>query len=711
MPEPPWYRRTFRWGQTNLSEQDPATYDLEAWRAHWRRTRVQGLIVNAGGIVAFYPSRFELHYRAQFLGSRDLFGEIVAAARQEGLAVVARMDSNRADERFYQAHPGWFTVNADGQPGMAAGRYIACLNSPYTREYLPAVLGEIIERYHPDGVTDNSWSGPGRHWICHCAYCQEKFRAEIGLELPVALAWEDPTFHGWVRWSYTCRLEIWEQNNRVTRAAGGPDCLWMGMVHGNPFTSRLAFCDLKTVADRSELLMNDQQSRAGLGFEGNSQSGALLHGLLGWDRVVAESMAMYITGPLAFRKGSAPALEAQKWMVSGFAGGISPWWHHVGAYQEDRRQFRTAEALMQWHAANEDVLNHRQPVAEVGVLWSQDNLDFYGRDQVERRVGEPWRGITLALTKARLLHLPVHAEHVGREAARYGLCLLILPDLAVLSTAQCQAVRQFVETGGSLVATGRSSLLDEDGRPRADFALGDLFGAQYTGEIVEEEAEEREANWQLGLRHTYLRLEANLSRHAILSGFEETNILPFGGVLQGVASLPGSESLATFIPSFPIYPPETSWMRQPSSDRPVIVARQHPSGGRVVYFAGDIDRCYGRYGLPDHGRLLINAIRWAIQQESPLQVTGPGYVDCRLYKQEGRLILHLVNLSGCYTPGYLEEHLPVGPLQIAIRLERGQAPQRAVRRVEGGELALIVESGTARFEIARLVDHELIVVE
>ena len=61
---PPWYRRTLRWGRTNITEIDPADYDLAWWREHWRRTRVQGVIINAGGIVAYYPSRFPLHHRA-----------------------------------------------------------------------------------------------------------------------------------------------------------------------------------------------------------------------------------------------------------------------------------------------------------------------------------------------------------------------------------------------------------------------------------------------------------------------------------------------------------------------------------------------------------------------------------------------------------------------------------------------------------------------
>ena len=72
MPEErsaPWYRRTYRWGQTNLTEIDPSRYDGEWWREQWRRTRVQGVVVNAGGIVAYYPSDYRLHRRAEFLGS------------------------------------------------------------------------------------------------------------------------------------------------------------------------------------------------------------------------------------------------------------------------------------------------------------------------------------------------------------------------------------------------------------------------------------------------------------------------------------------------------------------------------------------------------------------------------------------------------------------------------------------------------------------
>ena len=139
-------------------------------------------------------------------------------------------------------------------------------------------------------------------------------------------------------------------------------------------------------------------------------------------------------------------------MIAGFAGGIQPWWHHVGAYHEDRRMYRTAEPLMRWYKANEQYLVNRRPVAAVGLVWSQRNTDFYGRDNADELVDAPYRGFMQALVRARIPYIPVHADHIERDAGNLGV--LILPNLGAMSDAQCAAVRRFVEKGGGLIAIG-----------------------------------------------------------------------------------------------------------------------------------------------------------------------------------------------------------------------------------------------------------------
>ena len=158
---------------------------------------MQGLVINAGGIVAYFPSKFSLHYRAKFLADRDFYGEITRAAHDDGIAVLARMDSNRTTKDFYDQHPDWFVIDADGKPYPARERYITCVDSPYYEQYLQDVLREIIAWERPEGFTDNSWSGLDRNSICYCKYSQESFRKATGKDLPRQKDWNDQTYREW----------------------------------------------------------------------------------------------------------------------------------------------------------------------------------------------------------------------------------------------------------------------------------------------------------------------------------------------------------------------------------------------------------------------------------------------------------------------------------------------------------------------------------
>ncbi len=686
LKDAPWYRRTFRWGQTNITERDPARYDIAWWREYWKRTAVQGVIINAGGIVAYYPSKFPLHHRAEFLGSRDLFGELVKAAHDDGLAVFARMDSNRAAEDFFRAHPDWFARDASGNPYRAADKYVTCIFSAYYDEYIPALLTEIAERYRPEGFTDNSWSGLGRDSICYCANCARRF----GRPLPKRHDWDDTVYREWIDWNYARRLEVWDLNNRTTKAAGGPHCIWSGMNSGSVAGQARSFRDLKAICERAEILMLDHQRRSdNAGFQQNADTGKLVHGVLGWDKIAPESMAMYQAGNTSFRVSAKPAAEARMWMIEGIAGGIQPWWHHVGAFHEDRRAYRTAGPVMQWHRANTEYLVNRRPLATVGLVWSQRNTDFYGRDDAEPLVEAPYRGMMQALVRARIPYVPVHADHIGREA----LAVLILPNVAAMSDAQCAAVRRFAAAGGAVIATGATSLYTERGDARADFALADLFGAHATA------APDRRVRNE----HTYLRI-ASGERHPVLAGFDETDILPFGGTLSPLKLDAGAAVPLTYIPPFPVYPPETAWMRTEKTDIAGLVLK-----GRVAYLPADIDRRFARENLPDHGNLLANLVRWAAAGRIPLEVEGRGLLDCNLYTQPGRVIVHIVNLTSAGTwRAPIDELIPVGPLAVRVRVPKAS---RARMLVGGGGVRPVMKDGWAQVELRSVADHEVLVIE
>ena len=722
----PWYKTVTRWGQVNITEKDPPQYDIDWWRKFWKRTDTKGVIINAGGIVAYYPTRVPLHRPATFLGGRDLFGDLCRAAHEDGLAVFARMDSNRAHEEFFKVHPGWFTVDASGKPYKAGELFITCINSPYYNQHIPAIISEIAGSYRPEGFTDNSWSGLGRESICYCENCKKSFFDKTGKAIPAIKNWDDETYRQWIRWNYQRRLEIWDLNNNTSRSAGGPNCIWSGMNSGSITGQGRSFRDYKEICRRADIIMLDDQARTDAGgFQHNAQIGKLIHGLLGWDKLVPESMAMYQAGRPIFRLTTKPVAEARMWMWNGIAGGIQPWWHMVAAYHEDRRMYETPAAVLKWHKENEQFLINRIPVASVGVVWSQSNTDFYGRDNPDELVELPWRGMTQALLRARIPFVPVHVDHISRDAAQ--LSLLILPNLASMSPEQVASVRRFVDAGGSLIATGDTSLFNEWGDLLNDYALADVFGTH----IIKQPApagENAERRSVAETHHTYLRLTPELraqvdgpgndpggqkvaKRHKVLEGFNETDILPFGGTLRPLKTDAGTEVIMTFVPQFPVFPPETAWMREPKTDIPGLVLKTTARDSRIAFLPADLDRQFGRFNLPDHGNLLRNLVRWSLKDSLPMIVEGPGLIDCHLYTQPDRLILHLVNLtSSASWRQPLEELIPVGPFRIGVNLQKKNIGKNLNLLVSKQKISSRVTSGWSHFEIKSILDHEVVVI-
>ena len=170
----------------------------------------------------------------------------------------------------------------------------------------------------------------------------------------------------------------------------------------------------------------------------------------------------------------------------------------------------------------------------------------------------------------------------------------------------------------------------------------------------------------------------------MLKGFEETNIITFGGMLPEVKPVAGTTVLLTLVPEFPSFPPENSWMRVPRTEIPGLVIREQ-NGARIAYLPADIDRRYEHGNIPDHGDLLANLVRWAAKDSLPLVVQGPGLIDCHLYRQQNRLVLHLVNLTSAH---------------------------RLLLSVSGATATPVLRQGRwAQFEVKSILDHEIAVLD
>ena len=138
-----WYERPYRSCQVNFTEVDPLLCDVAFFQKFWRDNHITCTVINAAGIVSYFPSQNPMVYRSSHLGNRDLFGEFIQAAKEEGLSTLARMDISKATEAFYQERPDCFARDIDGNPFKYLDRYLTCVNSPYYKEYIPGLLYSI----------------------------------------------------------------------------------------------------------------------------------------------------------------------------------------------------------------------------------------------------------------------------------------------------------------------------------------------------------------------------------------------------------------------------------------------------------------------------------------------------------------------------------------------------------------------------------------
>ncbi|HXL11337.1 MAG TPA: hypothetical protein VN955_08065, partial [Gemmatimonadales bacterium] len=145
------------------------------------------------------------------------------------------------------------------------------------------------------------------------------------------------------------------------------------------------------------------------------------------------------------------------------------------------------------------------------------------------------------------------------------------------------------------------------------------------------------------------------------------------------------------------------------TDEPAAVFRELGTS-RVAYFAGDVDRTFWRSGNPDLSHLLQNTVRWLRGDRTvPVTIEGDGLLEAFAWETEPGYALHLLNYT---TPnltwGLVERSYAIGPQRVRFEI----APGRTVKRVEAlrsGRVLPFQQDGTAvRFEVASVVDYEVV---
>ncbi len=363
----------------------------------------------------------------------------------------------------------------------------------------------------------------------------------------------------------------------------------------------------------------------------------------------------------------------------------------------DRRWLKPVEEIYGRYARWEKYLRNERPLARVGLVYSQQTAWFHSS-----RIEDHCLGWYQALVESRIPFEMVH-DRLLDAAHTDAFKTLILPNIAALSDAQCLLLRQFVEGGGSLVATYETSLHDEWGVRRKDFGLADLLGVSFAGQV------------EGPMQNSYLCLEtdpATGKRHPLLAGLEEAPRI-INGVrrLEVEATAKFGAPPLTLMPSYPDLPMEKVYPRVLRTDKAQVFLRELGKG-RVVYFPWDIDRTFWEVLAPDHLKLLRNAVVWATKEEPVVTVAGPGVLDVTVWCQKASLTVHLVNLTNpMMMKGPARELVPVGQQKVRLRLPEGVRARR-VRLLGSARDVHSQHSGLyLTLTVPSILDHEIVAID
>jgi hypothetical protein len=557
------------------------------------------------------------------------------------------------------------------------------------------VTREIVRLYNVDGIFSNRWAGSG---MCYCEHCQRNFKKFSGLELPRTTNPQDEARRQYIIWRQARLFELWRLWDAEIKKIN-PNASFIANAGGGAMSD----LDMKTIGELAPTLFADRQARRGLMPPwANGKNGKEYGATLG-RKAIAGIFSVGVEEPYRWKDSVQSGDEIRLWVVDGIAHNLRPWFTKFNGKVIDHRWLKVVEDLYGWHYKNERYLRNERSLARVAIVYSQQTATFYGGEQARARVEDHLLGFYQALVEARVPFDMVHDRlldpaHIGRYRT------LILPNIAALSSEQCRQLNEYVQSGGSLIATYETSLYDEWGVRRSDFGLASLFGVSFDGRV------------ETNIHNSYLNVEKDPQSgrfHTIVQGLEDATRIING--VNRVHVRPNAEkpeyAPLTLVPSYPDLPMEQVYPRVERTDIPGVFARQ-AGRGRVVYFPFDIDRTFWEVLASDHGRVLKNAVAWASNEEQPLRVEGRGMLDVSLWMQKDSITAHLVNLTNpMMMKGPIREIIPAPPQQVRIRIPDGRRVRKAHLLVSGKTPAYRESGGVVSLTVPSIDLHEVIALD
>ncbi|MEP7372706.1 MAG: alpha-amylase family protein [Chitinophagaceae bacterium] len=673
----PWWKaNNLRLIQVNLPAYEATTLDPDSLVKDLLDHSANTLIINAGGIMAFYPTKLPFHYINPWM-KKNMLGDVVSKCHANNIRVIVRFDFSRAHKTIFKQHPDWFYISPKGERIINTDMYVVSINAPYVQEKAFDIIGEVIDLYPVDGVflnmpgyqTRNAYEGK-YHGIDQNEYDKKAFDDYCGLHLPVEEKKTDKAF------------QQYKEFKKVTIEE------WAKRLHEliKSKNENIALC---TYFDKYvDIIRHESQTNSlpywpysasdNVGNAGNSYP----------NHIISNSSIQQISFQSRFN--AVEPVEVSIRLYENIANGSGLDVSMMGDMRgyEDERNFGVIKKIYAFHKKFEPYFGKYKSPAQIVVIspgpWPMGDAM------------QEYRGILLMLKEAHIPFDIIEDAQVANRAERIKQYkLIILPDITYAATEVINTLKEASRGGSQLIATNKT-FFDNAA------ALQELFGAR----IVDSDYEGSGNYISIGNTSFFKRLRLQKML------FWKFNL--------GQYDLTSADS---------VYLPILSKGRP---GPPEIIGGHEPTGyyamgmksygkSKNVILPENIGKLYYLHGYEEHKNILLDVIDHIFPQAGDLiQTDAPPRVETILQQYTKNipgnsnktnmdgLILHLINLTGFSGNTYFAP-LPVS--NISFRIRSGFKPSKIFTLTGRRPVPFTWKERVLAFKIEKLTEFESVVID
>ncbi len=677
-----------------------------------------GIAPGLGYLTTFNTDKFEKYAD---LGDWDLIREYLPYARKYGIKVLAYLNMHWFSYDFAAEHSGWEQLLADGTPygrqnPLYGGGTTFCVNSGW-RDWAMEMIAETMKTGLDGVFLDGPVVFPG---ACYCTTCREQFKARYGVDIPETEDWSDERWKDFIEFREDSMAEFLRDCRSAMQAINPDGAIFLNGGSWHAGAWRVAR-DIEKVGGYEDFN----------GAEAFFHPGPRAHVLHFWataaKHLVAGGKPSVVFSHHALGSWHyipLPPIECQLAIAQTAACGSNPWFavfdysldhsrdlavegvKGIQGFLDEHEEHYTGtkscanialcysrQAATFWMSEQEDIFGdrgsgqERDLIADTGT--GKRIVDWKKRKQVADEIsGNSYLGWFTALTREHipfdvLLDKDLNAEGISRYKT------LIMPNVACLSDEQAQAVKQFVEQGGGLVAEFETGEYDERGRKRASNPLAGILGVRIEGAMPPAYGEE------------YIKVKA---AHPTTGAFNPEQLIARLPYSLKVRKHGSAQAPIVFMEQIGrLY----SGVKG-ETDLPALVTNQ--PGGRVAYIPGLAGEFYGRHRMMEYQKLLADAVRWVHDEPLILDAECPSTVEIELWRQDNpcRTMVHLVNNTGDMQRP-ISEIIPIKEVKVRLRLDYPVKRVHALSTCQ--EFPFTSGDNGIEFSVYDLGLYEVVVVE